>query len=113
MDNNFFTHENITSIAVQKRKITILRKRLLREEKILNNIEKKIFTAAESYISDQKDEIKDKFKINHTEEKTRERKKFEKHIIKDKSGINEMFTIKTLYNIDLLNTYLDVVVEND
>ena len=41
MDNNFFTNDDITSIAVQRRKITIMRKRLLKEEKKLNNLEKK------------------------------------------------------------------------
>ena len=41
MDNNFFTHEDIRSISVQKRKITIMRKRLQKEEKKLNNLEKK------------------------------------------------------------------------
>lgn len=40
---------------------------------------------------------------------TRVRKKFEKHIIENKSGINEMFVIKTLYDVDLLHFYTDIV----
>ena len=46
---------------------------------------------------------------------TTDRKKYEKHIIKETSGINDMFIIKTLYNVDLLKTItnMDVTIYDE
>ena len=64
------------------------------------------------FSDDQKEEVKEKFKINLTEDSTREHNKFEKHIIKNKSGINETFIIKSLYNEDLINIYSGITVDS-
>ena len=111
-NNNFLTNEDKMKIAIQRRKITILKKRLLKAEKKLNNIEKRVIHAGESYLQNIIAEPNPKFIIHHIEESTRERKKYEKHIIKQTSGINEMFIIKTLNNVELLNktTNMDVVI---
>lgn len=82
MENNFLTTEDKHKIATQKRKITILKKRLLKAEKKLNNIEKRVILAGESYLQNIISEPNPKFILNHIEESTRERKKYEKHIIK-------------------------------
>ena len=102
--NNFVTKEDKLKMAVQKRKITILKKRLLRAQIKLNNIEKRVINAGSSYLENIKSEPNPKFVLNHLEESTRERKKYEKHIIKSTSGINEMFIIQCFNNKHLVDT---------
>ena len=115
-DNNFLTNENKLKIAIQKRKITILKKRLLKAEKKSNNIEKRAILAGESYMNNIVAEPNPKFVLDQLiQSSTTDRKKYEKHIIKETSGINDMFIIKTLYNVDLLNTTtnMDVTIYDE
>ena len=114
-DNNFLTNENKLKITIQKRKITILKKRLLKAEKKSNNIEKRAILAGESYMNNIVAEPNPKFVLDLIQSSTTDRKKYEKHIIKETSGINDMFIIKTLYNVDLLNTTtnMDVTIYDE
>ena len=70
-DNNFVTKEDKLKMAVQKRKITILKKRLLRAQIKLNNIEKRVINAGSSYLQNIQSEPNPKFILNHVEESTR------------------------------------------
>ena len=54
-----------------------------------------------------------KLKINHSEDSTRERKKFEKHVIKNKSGINEMFIITIKFTADNKNLNFNFSLKNN
>ena len=107
-NNNFLTKEDKLKMAIQKRKITILKKRLLKAEKKLLNIEKRVINAGESYLQNIVAEPNPKFILEHIKESTRDRKKYEKHIIKSTSSINDMFIIKTLHNVELLNITINM-----
>ena len=112
-NNNFLTKEDKLKMSIQKRKITILRKRLSKAEKKLNNVEKRVINAGESYLKNIA-EPNPKFILDHSQESIRDRKKYKKNMIKT-SGINDMFIIKTLCNVELLNktTNMDVAVYDE
>ena len=90
--------------------MTLLRKRLKKAENKLNNREKKISTAGQSLLDDKQRDPDPEFISSHLEKR---KKNWEAYYYKTTTGINGMFIIKTLYNLDLLNIYTDIIVSVD
>ena len=93
-------------LIVEKRRLTILNKRLRKSLIISQNKVKQLLKAGGAY-SEEKGKISDKFKVVPVKEHERERKKYEQKIIKDdvNGAINGMFQMRTLDDIDLLNDH--------
>ena len=97
-------------LIIEKRRLTILNKRLKKALNISQNKVKKLLNAGGAY-SEEKGKISDKFKVAPVKEHERERRKNEKKIIQNdvKDAINGMFQMRTLDDFDLLNIiYYDV-----
>ena len=93
-------------LIVEKRRLTILNKRLRKSLNTSQNKVKQLLKAGDAY-SEEKNKISDKFKVVPVKEHERERKKYEQKIIKDdvNGAINGMFQMRTLDDIDLLNDH--------